>query len=60
MRFVSEADVSRVLTMRDAVDCVERALADMREAAPLTYPANAPGRDWEPSASFKVQRHKPG
>lgn len=38
MRFVSEADVSRVLTMRDAVDCVERALADHARGSAIDVP----------------------
>lgn len=38
MFMVSEADVSRVLTMRDAVDCVERALADHARGNAIDVP----------------------
>ncbi len=38
MLLVSEADVSRVLTMRDAVDCVERALADHARGSAIDVP----------------------
>ncbi|MBY0269711.1 MAG: ornithine cyclodeaminase family protein [Burkholderiales bacterium] len=38
MLLVSEADVSRVLTMRDAVDCVERGLTDHARVRAIDVP----------------------
>ncbi len=38
MLLISEADVSRVLTMRDAVDCVERALTDHARGRAIDIP----------------------